>query len=1013
MIRFLRLVWGELMAAEILTTEQKAQYGQFSGEPNEVQLTRYFHLDEADLALISNRRGEQNRLGFALQLTSVRFLGTFLSTFTSVPINVQRFVARQLSIEDVAIVADYAQRETTKREHTALIRKHYGYREFGEPPWSFRLSRLLYTRVWVSNERPSLLFDFATAWLIQNKILLPGASTLSRLIAEIRERATNRLWQRLSSLPTDEQKAQLETLFQIPEGMRSSRFDSYRKGPVTISGPAFNTAVERYLELQAFGMQGLNFSLIPPVQLKSLARHAGVTSMHKIARMPDDQRIAMLVAFVKSFETIALDDALDVLDLLITAIAGEAKKLGQKKRLRTLKDLDQSALALAKVCALILNEETADDELRQAIFDRIPRAQLAESIALVNELARPSDDKFHDEMVEQYGRVRRFLPRLLNDIVFHAAPAGESILDTFNYLAALSTSHKPILDNPPLGIITTPWKRLVFDKDERVTKRGYTLCFLDRLQDALRRRDVYVPNSDRWGDPRAKLLQGKAWEANRIQVCRSLGHPVQPHDAVIQLTDRLNATYQQVAANFDENDSVRIDHAGKHPSLTITNLDKLEEPPSLTLLSNQVTGLLPQVDLTELLLEIQAHTGFANEFTHVSEANARADDLTISICAVLLAEACNIGLEPLVKPHIPALTRHRLSWVKQTYLRAETLVQANARLVEHQATLDLAKKWGGGEVASADGMRFVTPVRTLNAGPNKKYFGASKGITWYNFMSDQYAGFHGIVIPGTLRDSIFILEGLLEQQTSLNPTEIMADTTGTSDMVFGLFWLLGYQFSPRLADAGEAVFWRIDKDADYGVLNELARGAANTQRIERHWDDMMRIAGSLKLGTIPASELIRSLLRSERPSGLAQAIIEVGRINKTLYLLNYIHDEDYRRRILTQLNRGEGRHGVARVICHGQRGEIRKRYREGQEDQLGALGLVTNAVVLWNTIYMQAALEHLKQSLEVNEEEEARLSPLLYSHINVLGHYSFILAEQVMNGQLRPLNFPSDYIFMP
>ena len=109
--------------------------------------------------------------------------------------------------------------------------------------------------------------------------------------------------------------------------------------------------------------------------------------------------------------------------------------------------------------------------------------------------------------------------------------------------------------------------------------------------------------------------------------------------------------------------------------------------------------------------------------------------------------------------------------------------------------------------------------------------------------------------------------------------------------------------------------------------------------------------------------------------------------------------------ILTQLNRGEGRHAVARIICHGDRGEIRKRYREGQEDQLGALGLVTNAVVLWNTIYMQAALDHMKhESMGIREEDEARLSPLLYGHINVLGHYSFILNDQVMKGQLRPLN---------
>jgi hypothetical protein len=416
------------MTVEFLTIEQKTQYGQFSDDPDEIHLTRYFHLDETDLSFILNRRGDQNKLGFALQLTSVRFLGTFLSDVKFVPNNVQIFVAGQLSIQDVSVLADYTQRDTTKREHTALIRKHYGYREFSDPPWAFRLSRLLYTRAWISNERPSLMFDFATAWLIQNKILLPGISTLSRLISEIRERAFNRLWKKLSSLPTKEQKEKLETLLQIPEGMRISRFDSYRKGPVTISSPAFNATVERYLELQAFGLQELDFSHIPPVRMKTLARHASIISMHKIARMSDDKRIAILLAFVKSYEIIALDDALDILDMLITGIAGNAKKLGQKKRLRTLKDLDKSALVLAKVCALILNEETKDDQIRETIFTQMSKVQLMESIATVKNLARSPDNKYEGEMIEQYGKVRRFLPRLLNDIKFMAAPAGKITL---------------------------------------------------------------------------------------------------------------------------------------------------------------------------------------------------------------------------------------------------------------------------------------------------------------------------------------------------------------------------------------------------------------------------------------------------------------------------------------------------------------------------------------------------------------------------------------------------------
>jgi hypothetical protein len=368
-------------------------------------------------------------------------------------------------------------RKVTRYGHSTEIQDFYGYHEFNAPPWRFRLTRLLYTRAWISNERPSLSFDFATAWLIHHKVLLPGVSTLSRLISEIRERAVKRLWKLLASLPTKEQKSKLETLLQMPNDDRVSRFDNFRKGPVTISGPSFVTAVERYLELKDFGLQSIDFRHIPPVRLKNLARHAGVISMHKIARMPDEKRIAILLAFVKAFEIMALDDAIDILDLLITGIAGEAKKLGQKKRLRTLKDLDKSALALAAICDLILNEETKSSQLRNVIYSKCPKEKLANSIATINAIARPSSDNFHDEMVEQYGKVKRFLPRLLKDITVKAAPAGKVTLEAFDYLAELAHTRKQTLDNPPLEIVTNPWKRLVFNKDGQVTTRGYTCAF--------------------------------------------------------------------------------------------------------------------------------------------------------------------------------------------------------------------------------------------------------------------------------------------------------------------------------------------------------------------------------------------------------------------------------------------------------------------------------------------------------------------------------------------------------
>jgi len=993
---------------DFLTEAQKRRYGRYPEEVSSVQLARYFHVDDTDRGLIAQRRGNANRLGFALQILTVRFLGTFLPDPTAVPSVVVAHIAAQLDIADIGCLPRYLEREQTRHAHRGEIRAAYGYKDFG-PPWSFRLIRWLYLRAWYGNERPSLLFDHATAWLIEHKVLLPGVTTLTRVVARIRERTARQVWRRLSTLPSEKQRDQLETLLVVRRGTRASRLDSLRRGPTKASAPSLLETLQRYRALKALGVGKLDLSAIPPVRIKALARHASTAWAPTIARMTPQRRIATLVAFVAVEEVNALDDALDVLDMLITDIAAEAKRLGQKKRLRSLKDLDQAALALREACALLLDPSFPDEEVRAAVLQRIPEIRMRQAIETVDALARPAEVNYEQELVERYRRVRLFLPEVLRQVRFSATPAGKPVFEALAFLRVIDGKKPPDLSEAPLDIVNRSWRRLVLPKNNGIDRSAYTLCVLERLQDSLRRRDLFVAAGDRWSDPRTKLLHGEQWRAKRGQICRSLKRPLDPERVLPLLREELDETYRKTLENLPDNEAVSVDEDNEERPLRLSNLDKVDEPQSLLLLREQVSARLPRVDLPELLLEIHLRTGFADTFTHISEAQSRVEDLPVSVCAVLLAEACNIGLEPLVRGDNPALTRNRLGWVQQNYVRTETLIEANACLVACQTNNALAQQWGGGEVASADGMRFVVPVDSIHAGPNRKYFGAERGITYYNYSTDQHAGFHNIVVPGTMRDSVYILAGLLEQQTSLEPKEIMTDTAGASDVIFGLFWLLGYQFSPRLADVGGARFWRLDPKADYGALNAVSRHHASAERIARHWEDMLRVAGSLKLSTITVPELVRSLLKSDRPSGLTKAIADLGRIPKTIHLLRYLDDESYRRRILVQLNRGESRHAVARRICHGQRGEIRKRYREGQEEQLTALGLVTNAVVLWNTIYMEAALEQLRaEGFEVRPEDVARLSPLQTHHINMLGRYAFLLVEAVANGGMRPLRNPDE-----
>lgn len=996
------------MATDFLTTEQKERYGRFSEEPSPEQLARYFYLDDKDREIILTKRGDHNRLGFAVQLGTVRFLGTFLSDPTNLPSSVLNMLARQLLISDASCINLYLEKES-RLDHTADIREKYNYRNFTDQPEHFRLVRWLYERVWLDTDRPSVLFDLTTEHLVSRKILLPAASTLSRLIASVRNRATTHFHRLIVETIPLEQREMLEGLLGIEPETRQTSFDRLRKPPTYLSGPGLVRALRRIEDIRELGISFLQKPEVPASRVESLARHALSARAQAILRMPEDRRLSTLYAFALMLEANAHDDALDIFGFLIQNIFTKAEQVNKRQRVRKINDLDDAARRLSHAVELMLEKACPYQDVRAKVLLRLGPERVIEAMATVDELTRPSDDLYYPELQEKYRSLRRYWPHVLETIGFSGTQAAEPILKAIDFLTSLEHADNPFMEGAPMEIVTPQWQRYVISEDGSVDRKAYTFCLLDRLRGMLNRREVFVPASGRYADPRKGMLEGEDWEAARAQVCRTLGRSVSSDEEVGDLTDILDATYRRVAENLSHNPDARIERVKGKDELVISPLGKLEEPPSCKKLRKAVASLLPRVDLPEILLEIHSLTGFADEFTHINESESRAEDLHISICACLLAEACNIGMEPLVRSDIPALTRGRFSWTRQSYIRTETLMGANARLVKAQSDIPLAQEWGGGHVASVDGLRFVVPVRTIRAGPSPKYFNRERGITYYNMTSDQGTGLNWLIEPGTIRDSLFLLAVVLGQQTHLEPTEIMTDTGSYTDIIFGIFWLLGYQFCPRLADMGGARFWRVSRDADYGLLNGISRNVVNTQAIHRNWDDVLRLAGSLKLGLVHPLNLIRTLQKGDKVTELQKALMHIGRINKTIYMLNIMDDPCFRRRVLTQMNIHEGRHSLARTSFHGQKGELRKRYREGQEDQLGALGLLVNVIVLWNTIYMNRAIDHLKsQGAVINPEDVARLSPFGHKHINYLGRYSFSLPEPVQEGRFRPLRTPED-----
>ena len=371
------------MPIGFLTDAQRRSYGRFNGEPTSDQLARYFHLDDADLNIIGERRGDHNRLGFAVQLCTVRFLGTFLENLSETAPGAVAFLGRQLSLQDPSVFSNYCLSEA-RWDHAGEIRSRYGLREFTDPSARFRLNRWLYALCWTGTDRPSALFDRAIAWLITHKILLPGVTVLERHIVRIRTRAQERVWLRLTQAVSAETKAKLEALLMVPEEGHVSMLDRLRKGPFLRSAPELVRALRRIDDVRGLGINLSVSSRVPPTRVQALARFATMAKASAIKRMPDHRRLGTLIAFVLNLEAIALDDALDLLDILITEIFADATRAGEKARLRTIKDLDEAAGRLGQVCALLLDPSVADSTLRETVFAVVKREDLEAALRQVS-----------------------------------------------------------------------------------------------------------------------------------------------------------------------------------------------------------------------------------------------------------------------------------------------------------------------------------------------------------------------------------------------------------------------------------------------------------------------------------------------------------------------------------------------------------------------------------------------------------------------------------------------------
>jgi TnpA family transposase len=431
-------------------------------------------------------------------------------------------------------------------------------------------------------------------------------------------------------------------------------------------------------------------------------------------------------------------------------------------------------------------------------------------------------------------------------------------------------------------------------------------------------------------------------------------------------------------------------------------VDRLEKntPEEARAFSLSLYNMLPRIKLTDLLMEVAHWTGFDEMLIHASTNRPPKGEEKVVLMAALMAMGTNIGLTKMAEA-TPGVTYHQMANAAQWRLFDDAISRAQATLVNFQHKLKLASYWGDGSTSSSDGMRVQVGVSSLHADANPHY-GSGKGATIYRFTSDQFSSFYTKVINTNARDAVHVIDGLLHHETDLN-IEHFTDTAGYADSVFGLSHLLGFRFAPRLRDLADSKLFTIQMPNEFPKLENILRGRINTKIIQENFDDVLRVAHSIREGKVSGSLIMGKLGSYARQNKLATTLREMGRIEKTIFILDYISNETLRRRIQRGLNKGEAMNGLARALFFGKRGELRERGIQDQLQRASALNILINAISVWNTVYLTEATKLLKEKGNLREDLLKHVSPLGWEHINFLGEYNFDASKVASLHSLRPL----------
>ncbi len=949
-------------------------------DPSQEELAQYWTLSTQDKQEVFKCRGEAQRRRFAVQLCMLRTYGRFLPKAVAAPTAITNHLARQLDVP-LVLFGDVPGRLATETDHFHHIRTYLGWQPFDDAS-RVRLITWLTQRA-TDDLLPSILVaraeDILRAW----QIVVPARSTLEELVASVTARVQGDVYTRIATRLTPAFIQSMDELLQVPLGVHRSMLFQLKEYPAEASYSVILRYIEHDRFLRDFGVGSIDLGGISPPMIRYLADQVKRYDVHTLRRFPEAKRYGLTACFLVEIHKTILDHIVSLHDQLLTKKIREARNAFETRYRQVRRQSRRGLAKLITTGETLLDPERSPETTLADLLQELDEASLREAVVTCAERQYLEERGEIDTLRARYPGLRRYFPAFFA-LPFQSEPGSDALLKGLDLVQQLDQGTLQMLPpHAPTAFVPGKYHAALYQEDATVDRRTWELGLAVAVRDGLRSGDVYLPESRRHVSFSNLIYDPTRWKHERDLAYTELALPQQPDDFVTQLEHAFNEAAQRAERGLPGNDFVTI----RDNRLHLKRRDALELPPRLQQLRRTIEGALPLVRIETLLSQVDAWCGFTRVFQRLDERASRIPHFFTTLLATLIAHGTNLGIATMAHS-VEGITADMLQDMSQGCLREDTLHAANTILVNYHHQLPLSAVWGDGTVSSSDGQRFGLQASSLLGSLYPRYFGYyDKALTVYTHTSDQHSVFHTQVISCSVREAIYVLDGLLNNDTILRPKEHFVDQHGFTDQLFGLCHLLGFTLMPRL-NVSKQTLYKLDRTKSYGALDDVITGTIDTALIREQWDQLVRVVASLRNRTAPAHVVLRRLASSAPSDRLAKALTALGRALRSLYLFRYIHEEDLRARMQLQVNRGEGRHQVARRLFFANQGAFQTGDYEEIMNKATCLSLLSNAALVWNTVQMSRIIEQLRASGEtITSADLARISPMAFSHIIPNGTY--------------------------